>query len=449
MKILALLLILGAALFLRAWHLEAAPFHADEAVQAAIFEDLVKGEYRYDPHHYHGPLPHYLNRIWLRGELSEWKFRVGPVVAGVFLVLAVALSLWREDRWAAVLAAILAATSPMLMFFSRFGLHESLFALTGFLATWAAAVFLQKPGVVAAVVLGVATAVLAAVKETVVVFVLGWVVAALVCGLFKPRMFRYAPAGLLAFVAVLLLLFGGTGFVDFWRSYFVYETDPGHQKAFWYYLSVLAPSVRWGGEPWFWLGLVGLGFGLKAMPVTVRFMGVTGLLSLLFFSFIAYKTPWLLMLPLALCLPATGWILSKSKWPMLAACGVVVIWQTSCGWRVSQKQFWDSRIPLVYSPSSYQMPSFRAYLQKVNGDRPIAVIGTNYWPLPWYLRGFTKVGYFEEIPAELPPGYATYLLCDEAMEKSGPAGEERLWGVRTDYLMKSLVISPDAPDRPR
>lgn len=450
MKVLVLVLILGAALFLRAWRIEAAPFHADEAVQAAIFQDFVKGEYRYDPHHYHGPLPHYLNRIWLKGaDLNEWQFRVVPVMVGTLLVLAVALSLWREDRKAALIGAVLAASSPMLVFFSRFGLHESLFVLSGFLATWAVAVFFQKPGVVTAVVAGVVTAVVAAGKETVVLFVAGWVVAGLSGGWFKLRTFRYAPAGLLAFVVALLLLFGGTGFVDFWRSYFVYQTDPGHQKPFWYFLWVLAPSARWSGEPWFWLGLIALAFRPKPMPVTVRFMGLSGLLSLLFFSLIPYKTPWLLMLPLALCLPAAGWIFGQSKWPVQAALGALVLWQTSCAWRVSQKEFWDSRIPLVYSPSSYQMPAFRAYLQKANGDRPIAVIGTNYWPLPWYLRGFTKVGYFEEIPAELPPGYATYLLCDEAMEKSGPAGEERLWGVRTDYLMKSLVISPGGPDKPK
>ncbi len=118
-------------------------------MQAAIFQDLLeKGKYQYDPHHYHGPLPHYLNVAWMRpagyktlAELSEWQFRILPIAAGSALVLAVALLLWRHDRMGAILAALLGATSPMLIFFSRFGLHESLFALCGFLASWAAVVF--------------------------------------------------------------------------------------------------------------------------------------------------------------------------------------------------------------------------------------------------------------------------------------------------------------------
>lgn len=462
--ILALLLVIAGAFFLRAWRIEAAPFHADEAVQAAIFQDLLeKGKYAYDPHHYHGPLPHYLNIAWMRAvgyktlaELDEWQFRVLPVAAGVLLIVAVTLSLWREDRLAAVLAAILAGTSPMLVFFSRFGLHESLFVLCGFVATWAAVSFLQRPGWASAALWGALTALTAAGKETWVFFAVAWLLAAFASGLFKLRLLRYAPAGLGAFLIVVVLLFGGEGFLSFWRSYFVYETDAGHEKPFWYFLSVIGPSFRWCGEPWFWLSLLGLlvfGTRLPAMPMKARFAGLSGLLSLVLFSFVPYKTPWLLMLPLTLCLPAAGWIFAQGdtlrRALTLLAFAALVVWQTLCVWQLNQRQFWDSRIPLVYSPSSYQMPTFRKYLQKANGDRTIAVLGTNYWPLPWYLRGFSQVGYFEEVPANLPPGYSTYLLCDEAMEKTGPVGEERLWGVRTDYLMKSLVTSPGGPGKPR
>ena len=190
------------------------------------------------------------------------------------------------------------------------------------------------------------------------------------------------------------------------------------------------------------------------MPLAARFLGLCGALSLLLFSLISYKTPWLLMLPLALCLPSAGWVFAQGggrlqRGLMLFGFVGLVVWQTRCVWLLNQKQFWDSRIPLVYSPSSYQMPAFRAYLQKANGDRPIAVIGTNYWPLPWYLRGFPQVGYYEEVPTAIPPAFSTYLLCDQAMEKTVSGGEERLWGVRTDYLMKSVVISPDAPGKPK
>ncbi|MEM1297345.1 MAG: hypothetical protein AAGH89_18415, partial [Verrucomicrobiota bacterium] len=30
--------------------------------------------------------------------------------------------------------------------------------------------------------------------------------------------------------------------------------------------------------------------------------------------------------------------------------------------------------------------------------KPIAVIGEQYWPLPWYVRGLGQVGYWDELP---------------------------------------------------
>jgi len=32
---------------------------------------------------------------------------------------------------------------------------------------------------------------------------------------------------------------------------------------------------------------------------------------------------------------------------------------------------------------------------------PIAVIGADYWPLPWYLRSFEKIGYWPTPPEDL------------------------------------------------
>lgn len=461
----ALALLCAFAIFLRSHRIEAMPFHADEAVQAFIFQDLLeKGEYKYDPLHYHGPLPHYLNVLWMGAagfkkmeELSEWQFRLLPVLAGAGLLIALISFLRRRDFRTVILAVLLAGTAPMLVFFSRMGLHESLFVLCGFLATWAGVAFLQKPDWGRAFCWGALTALVAANKETWVFFAISWGVAAAVSGLFRWCVFRYAPLTVGIFLLTVLVLFGSNGFLDFWRSYVVYETNPGHEKPFWYYSEILLPNGKWCGEPWLWLAVIG-GIGLlrrrqlRGMPKDISFFAVSGLSSILLFSMVPYKTPWLMMLPLALCLPAAAWILARYlegplRWPASLVILFMVGWQINCAWTVSQKRFFDERIPLVYSPSSYQMPTLRAYLQEVSRGRPIAVIGTDYWPLPWYLRGFPQVAYFNE-PSELTPQeYSVYLLCNREMDRAVPSGEERLWGVRTDYLMRSVVISPDAPDK--
>ena len=55
-----LLILAGAAVALRWPALEQRPLHNDEAVNAIKFGELwEKGNYRYDPHEYHGPTLHY------------------------------------------------------------------------------------------------------------------------------------------------------------------------------------------------------------------------------------------------------------------------------------------------------------------------------------------------------------------------------------------------------
>ncbi|HRJ72974.1 MAG TPA: hypothetical protein PLS03_12175, partial [Terrimicrobiaceae bacterium] len=272
------------------------------------------------------------------------------------------------------------------------------------------------------------------------------------------------------FLAAVFFLFGGVaGFVDFWRSYGVYETQAGHHKAFWYYFSVIAPrGAWWCGEPWIWLGLFALAVpafpfakmpdtgtsapqpAIRPIPQSLRFLAFTGLMVWLILSFIPYKTPWLLVLPLALGLPAAGYAVARAatrgRWgvPLWALFVATTVWQAQCAWSVSRKRHWDARIPLVYSPASHDMPRFRTYLQNAAAGKSIAVVGTNYWPLPWYLRGFRNVGYFAEPPAD----FEVYLICEPTRNAGPPGveGEERLWGIRTDYLMQSIV-RPDAGKR--
>jgi predicted membrane-bound mannosyltransferase len=67
---------------------------------------------------------------------------------------------------------------------------------------------------------------------------------------------------------------------------------------------------------------------------------------------------------------------------------------------------------MAYSPTSGNVTSLGARLRALrdkssafrNGG--IAVLGTGYWPLPWYLRETAKAGYF----TEPPPGVESFPL---------------------------------------
>lgn len=464
---LAAAVILAAAIFLRTWRLEVVPFHADEAVQATIFQQLLeKDVHRYDPRHYHGPLPHYLNWAWIRASghtslstLREWHFRALPVLAGCLLVLAVIALPARRHPRAALTAGAFAATSPTLVFFSRFGIHESLFVLLGFLATWAAFAFVTAPGWRQAMLAGLLLALTAACKETWILLGLACLGAALTGG-DLPAIKRMASEkrgalllGAVVFSAGILVLFGGpVGFGDFWKSYAVYENNPLHNKPLWYYLAALCPKPGvWIGEPWVFLGAAALGFCAFARKTPDRpekFLGLAGLIFLIALSFIPYKTPWLMSLPLALMIPVAGWSLTSG--PARTAVPALVIvamvgWQGLGAWKLSQKNSWDSRIPLVYSPSSRDLPRLQNYVEKLKLQKPVAVVGSDYWPLPWYLRRLPEVGYFDKMPPA--PNIGLGIICGEDSPLP-PGGEEALWGLRENVFLQTWVPKPreDSPN---
>ena len=100
------LLILAAtivAIALRLPRLEQRPMHVDEAVNAVKFGELLEeGDYRYDPHEYHGPTLNYFTLLpaWLSGvqkyaDLSEFTLRIVPV----FFRGAAGIAAFAAGRW--------------------------------------------------------------------------------------------------------------------------------------------------------------------------------------------------------------------------------------------------------------------------------------------------------------------------------------------------------------
>ena len=122
-----LLLAIVAALFLRCPQLGNRPLHNDEGVNAVKLAALwEKGDYKYDPHEYHGPTLHYFSLpvLWFgparnSSELSVVELRVVTVAFGVGLILLLFLLKDGLGRGGTIWTAILLATSPVMVFYSR------------------------------------------------------------------------------------------------------------------------------------------------------------------------------------------------------------------------------------------------------------------------------------------------------------------------------------------
>jgi uncharacterized protein (TIGR03663 family) len=345
--VLLLAAVLAVAAALRLPDLGARPMHADEAVQAAKFGDLLEhGTYAYDPDEYHGPALNYLTLpvAWIRGvhtlrETTETDLRLMPALLGVGLVALVWLLRRDLGTTATAAAMLLTSLSPSLVFYSRYYIAEPLLAFFTFgaiVAGWRLACAMSDPGVARrarltwALIAGACAGMMHASKETFAIPLLaaGIGVAATVAlagrdarRAFAAGLRRAAPALALAALvaaAVSVLFFSSLlsnprGVLDSVGTYARYLGRAGgradaawHVHPWYYYASAYFVPRRTDGIAWtevLLLLLAVTGVFLACRPDAdrplrhhlVRFLAVYALATFTVYSVIPYKTPWCVM----------------------------------------------------------------------------------------------------------------------------------------------------------
>lgn len=441
--VLAWLVVMMAAVLLRFEDLSLRPMHADEATGARITAQRMEGQGgQFNPTHYHGPLLADLAMpiCRMRGEsgwhvMSKETLRLVPALAGCLLVLLPLLARRSVGDGAALLAGALLATSPLLAYYSRMFIHEMLLTLFGVAALLMA---LVKPRWGLA---GLMVGLMFAAKESFAISMLAWSAAALwllweeraslEAGWWRPWWRPLLLAASLALFTTLLCYTHGfshwQGAWDAVRTFFVYQTVEGHDKPWYYYVRLLVwpdrePGVWWYGTPVAALALLAFvrGFHQQTRPElrrVLRFLGYSILVHLLIYSRFAYKTPWLACLPWAMTCLLAGCALidfaQRSQRARITIASLVLLclgsqWhqaKLACG-RFDN----DPRNPYAYVPTRRDVEGLERWLSDLCELEPslatdrIAVVGRGYWPLPWYLRQFSNVGYWAEwteVPADL------------------------------------------------
>jgi uncharacterized protein (TIGR03663 family) len=437
--------VIVAGVCLRFEDLAKRPFHADEATGARITaRRMESGGGQFDPKHYHGPLLADLAipMCRLRGE-SRWQdltkstLRWLPAVAGTLIVM---LPLWGRRRWGdgpMLLAAAFLATSPLLVYYSRMFIHESLLVLFGMAALFA---LTRKP---AWAIPGIFIGLMFATKESFAISIIAWTGAALLVAFENRQVInrellacwwrQYRLPAAISLLAAALAAMGiytdgfrhPQGAVDALRTFFVYETVAGHDKPWTYYFQLLALPKKSGGLWWFETPV--LVFALWAYASTfrrhpeilqtrpaIRFIAYAAAAHFLIYSLIAYKTPWLACLPWAhVCLLAGFAVngFSTLRLPIKADLAVIAAACLFIQFRqarlASGRYAADVRNPYAYVPTRNDIETLALWLDQLvkvapaGGLQPIAVIGADYWPLPWYLRKFDQIGYWQNPPADL------------------------------------------------
>jgi uncharacterized protein (TIGR03663 family) len=426
-----------------------------------------EGIYHYDPQNYHGPTLYYFAALfpWMvrvlfgKAAMDNWglttvSIRMVPAVFGLGTIGLVFLL----RRWlgtiATLSAALLLALSPGAVYLSRYFIHETHFVFFTLGIVVAGLYFYEQRNGFYLVLAAASAALLFATKETAMISV-GVLLIALVVTLVYLRLTRgktRAPkargrtqpqpafvtrvtdafGGPIMFgvsVVVAVLVFAGLWVVFYtsfftnpngmWDSFKTFEvwTKTGtvaHVHPFLTYVYWLVQRE----SPLLFLGSLG------ALAVVVKPKNGFALFSALWafgilaaYSLIPYKTPWLLLnivVPLALIAGYAVQVLFEFVGGDLRVMGTIMVilialaaYQTIDLNFVNYDNDNDSYV-YVYAHTTRGLLDLVKEVDRIakeeDGARTgITIVSPDYWPLPWYFRNYTRVGYYGRLAQTTEP----------------------------------------------
>ena len=457
--------------------------HTDEAVNGYIIGQLLaRQSFTYDPRDRHGPALAALALPLARlqgaktfSDLTESELRLTTVLAGCATILLFGAAVEMFGFVPCVIAALLFAGAPLPVYYDRYFIHESIFAAATFgmiLAGWRAC---ERRSVgMAALAAGCAALMLAS-KETAVVHFFALAGAAFVfwrlnprrksiVGLWQPKAAMAASAVFLLLSAMLFTWFGSNwkalaALLQAAPNFLARAGGQGHQAPLWYYLELLTGG--WSGGVICALACLGLFLtATKRSPSPYRFLACYAFLIALIYSLIPYKTPWLALnfwLPIALfaglAVESLWRIAARYSTPRLAIRAVCILVGAVAAGLIAhdtrQRVFLhpaDEANPYAYAHTSEDLLGLPAEIERLTRENAIAapriaVIAVDPWPLPWYLRRFSQVGFWQ--PGQQPGKADFYITSTEAADQYGKQLKDfrpEFFGVRPGVL--TVLWSP-------
>ncbi len=349
---------------------------------------------------------------------------------------------WIGER-AAWMAAFFLAVSPASVFYSRYAIHETGFALACvlFLYYWYRA---RQEGLVKPLVIGLGVSIgfMASMKETFVIFIASVVLAEIVVFL-MPKVLKVSAndAPMVAIIPskkLLLSILGIlgialsivticftamgkdlVGFENFFKAFYFWSDTGskgnGHQKPFYYWLTLFGKYE--------WLALVGLTLSplaLVKVKTEVRLLSVLACGLWFAYSIISYKTPWcMLSFYFLLVMVGTYWISfcmnrESLRKPLGAIFAVGLVFSAYQSYDVAYVHVDADDHPYIYG-QTYRavMEPIKAILEKK--EARIQIISKYTWPLPWVLGEIKKTAYHTD---KNPPAVldADYLFIDADLD---------------------------------
>jgi uncharacterized protein (TIGR03663 family) len=444
--------------FLRLYNLNLVPLHHDEGVNGNFLVRLVReGAYQYDPENYHGPTLYYFSALipWLvklffgnaardNYGMTTFTVRLIPALFGLATIGLIFLLRRRLGTLATLAAALMLAISPGAVYLSRYFIHETLFVFFTLGIVVAVVWFYEERNAAHLIPAAASAALLFATKETAFISA-GVLIIALALTIIYVRFNRKSakpPAGSSRLIQELggtpnIVMAVGSSLVVFLGLYLLfYSSFLQNNKGIYDSLKTFAIWRKTGSEahvhpatmyitwlvrqesPLLFLGALGAGIVvLKPKNSFALFAALWSFGLIAAYSLIGYKTPWLLLnfvVPLALIAGyavQAVYEMDKSQLRLVA----VILLAAVC---VSTYQTIDlnfinydnDNTKYVYVYAHTKRPTLdlvneieRIAKQETGKQTGITIVSPDYWPLPWYLRNYTRVGYFGRMAASTEP----------------------------------------------
>ncbi len=389
--------------------------------------------------------------------LNTVTIRLVPALFGVATIWLVLLLRKRVGTIAALSAALLLAISPGAVYLSRYFIHETLFVFFTLATVVTCLKFYEERNPVFLLLAAVSVALLFATKETAMISAAVLVIALVSTHLYRrlhksstgtkrskrkrPNETKYGPRefmeglggpmtlslwimlALLVFLAVNILFYSSffknypKGIYDALKT-FDFWTKTGKEA------HVHSPStyLKWltlQESPLLFLGVVGAAFAVwKPKNSFALFTALWAFGLVAAYSLVPYKTPWLTLnfiVPLAIVAGyAVQSIYELDIWQWKLPAAVVLLAVAVSGYQTIDLNFFNydndnEYYVYVYAHTRRETLKLVDEINRIaqqtheGGLIGITIVSPDYWPLPWYLRNYTRVGYYGRMSPSTEP----------------------------------------------
>ena len=454
------LLIFLISIFLRFWQLDLKLLHHDEAIHSWFsYELLTKGAWMYDPS-YHGPFLYYVTAgmFDVFGD-SDLVARLLPSLFGTLLIPLVygIFRIGYIDKKQTLVAALLIALSPDMVYFSRFLRHDIFMLFFTLLLLVAILYYFEYGHTRFAIIAAIAMALGLCCKEEMPIILLifaSFFIYAVWRGTFRlPQGWKYdVILGAFIVFTIMSVMYSAFGahIETLIGQNFALQTT-GWYKAVEHW-TAMHNQQRLGG-PWFFyfplyllyelpiliLAIIGTlqflfkGFNASllikrlknrilyrtsATPIAelaamslqqlkaqkpvysksdefFRFCIYWMILIMGFYAFVGEKVPWLIIPQL---LPMCFIAVYRLNWQKMVFAIIGCMFLILITWHVAFIPV-DINEPIVQVQNSEDL---RDVMRLIDASDHVVVASKSYWPLPWYYRGerWNKIKFYGDITDE-------------------------------------------------